>query len=299
MTNQKTLRRYYLIIELVEKNRYPSNRGILNYLEAHDIDISERSLERDRQNIRDEFGVYIIYDRTTRGYYIDKDASPEFDAFLRFLEIASTAHLLTDSLAKGRDALKYISFDMAGGLKNIELLKPLLEAVTQNRTVSFEHLNYKSGKLKKFTIEPYLLKEYRNRWYITGRLPKTDTMLTFGIDRIANLTVNTKKFTYDEDRDPKYNFLQIIGVEYKEAKMERIVLSFTEFQGKYIKSLPIHYTQKTLIDDANEFRIEITVIPNYELIQYILMHNHNVKVLEPEWLAAEVKERLKKTLDQY
>ena len=81
--------------------------------------------------------------------------------------------------------------------------------------------------------------------------------------------------------------------------METIILSFTPNQGKYVKTLPLHITQETLIDDDTEFRISIDVIPNYELIQTILKQGDTVKVIEPQWLADKIKENLKRTLKKY
>jgi len=63
--------------------------------------------------------------------------------------------------------------------------------------------------------------------------------------------------------------------------------------------LPLHTSQKVLIDNDTELRISITVIPNYELNQLILKHGDTVKVIEPEWLVDEIKENLKITLEKY
>ena len=299
MAHHRTIRRYVLIIEKIEQNRFPPFERLQSYLGDHGIQVSKRTIERDLEQIRYVFGLNIKYDRAREGYYIDKEHTSDFDTFMRFMEIVNTAQLITDSLSESSDSLSYISFDKGGGLQNVELLKPLLRATTEHRTISFEHLNYQTGKLKPFTIEPYLLKEYQNRWYVVGWFPKRKAMLTFGIDRIQELKVNTEMFVFDEELDPKYRFEQIIGVNYTEEKMQKIVLSFTAFQGKYVKSLPVHYTQKILVDDENEFRIELWVIPNYELTQFILMHSNNVKVIQPEWLVKEIKDRLKNTLNQY
>ncbi|MGM0649710.1 MAG: WYL domain-containing protein [Bacteroidota bacterium] len=63
------------------------------------------------------------------------------------------------------------------------------------------------------------------------------------------------------------------------------MLAYTPTQGKYIKTLPMHNSQKVLIDNDNECRISINVGPNFELNQQILKHGDTVKVLEPQWLA--------------
>ncbi len=76
-------------------------------------------------------------------------------------------------------------------------------------------------------------------------------------------------------------------------------MAFHPLQGKYILSQPIHFSQKILLQDENELRISIHVIPNYELLEQILKHGDRVKVIEPEWLKSEIKTKLQKALDYY
>ena len=94
-------------------------------------------------------------------------------------------------------------------------------------------------------------------------------------------------------------FNKTIGLVYSENTVQTIVLSFTPTQGKYIKTLPLHPTQKILIDDESECRISLEIIPNYELTQQILKYGVTVKVIEPQWLADEIKEILKRTFEKY
>jgi len=94
-------------------------------------------------------------------------------------------------------------------------------------------------------------------------------------------------------------FEKTIGLVYSLNTSQNVILSFTPTQGKYIKTLPLHTSQKVLVDNKAEFRISITVIPNYELTQLILKHGDTVKVIEPEWLVDEIKESLKRTISKY
>ena len=57
-------------------------------------------------------------------------------------------------------------------------------------------------------------------------------------------------------------FDQVIGVEISDKELQSVVLSFDPQQGKYIKSLKLHRSQKVLIDNNEEVRIQIMVKPN-------------------------------------
>ncbi|MEI6767114.1 MAG: WYL domain-containing protein [Bacteroidota bacterium] len=299
MSSQGTIRRYTLIIEKINSKQYPSFEEIKDYLFDHGFEISPRTLQRAIEQIRCEFGIEITYNRYQNGYYIDLEASVNIESFFRFLEIVNTAELLTESLSESKDSLKYISFDNVGNLRGTENLKPLLSAIKSRRKVSFVHHNFHTQKFREFALKPYLLREYQNRWYVIGQIGNYKEFRSFGIDRISKLQILSETYTPDKKVDPSELFENTIGMVYSQEAQQRVVLSFTLTQGQYIKSLPFHKSQKVLIDNEEECRIELNVVPNYELTHLILMQGDAVKVLEPKWLAREVVEILKSTLKNY
>jgi predicted DNA-binding transcriptional regulator YafY len=299
MSKHGTIRRYTLEIEKIRRGQLPTFEEIKEYLHNHGFEVGDRTIQRDIEQIRFEFGIEIKYNRDKNGYYIDYENSINIESFFRFLEIVNTAELLTESLHESKNSLKHISFDTGGGLKGIENLKPLLKAIKDNRKITFSHLNFHTNKIRKHTLKPYLLREYQNRWYVIGLIGGLNEFRTFGIDRIENLEVKTEIFKIDNKHNPIDMFEKTIGLVYSLNTVQKIILSFTPTQGKYIKTLPLHTSQKNLVDNDTEFRISINVIPNYELTQLILKHGDTVKVVEPEWLVDEIKEKLKRTLEKY
>lgn len=299
MSKHGTIRRYTLEIEKIRRGQFPSFQEIKDYLFEHGFEIGDRTIQRDIEQIRFEFGIEIKYDRDKNGYYIDYENSLNIESFFRFLEIVNTAELLTESLLESKDSLKHISFDTGGGLKGIENLKPLLKAIKDNRKISFTHFNFHTEKSRKYTLKPYLLKEYQNRWYVVGIIGGFNEFRTFGIDRIENLEIKTETFKPDKKLNPIEMFNKTIGLVYSENTPQTIVLSFTPTQGKYVKTLPLHTSQRILIDDEQECRISLEVVPNYELTQQTLKHGETVRVVEPQWLKDEIKGILKRTLGNY
>lgn len=299
MSQRGTIKRYTAIIEKVGGQQYPSAQAILEFLEDLGFSISKRTLERDLDAIRNEFGVEITYNASNRGYFIDEQNSVELSAFLRFLEIVQTADLLTESLTESKRTLNYIHFDQAGGMSGVEHLRPLLQAIKEQREIKFKHFSYQREKSHTFAMQPYLLKEYQNRWYVVGWVHGIQQFRTFGIDRIKHLEVRSTTFERDDKIDLHSKFDATIGVIYGNGERERIVLWFSNEQKHYVKSLPWHPTQEIIKDDENGLVVSLFLVPNYELIQQILMHHAFVKVIEPNWLIEEVKEKLKEGLEGY
>ena len=300
MPNSKITHRHYLIIEKIGEGQYPSKEDVIYYLLNYEIVVTDRVIEKDFEKIRNDYGIEISYDNRKRGYWINKEESIDIESFTRFLEIINTADILTNSLKESRETLKNISFDTSGGLKNIKLLQPLLKAVTQQIVITFDYNKFNNSNKQSYIIEPYILKEYQNRWYIVGVKKDIGKMRTFGIDRIEDLELTKEVFKPKNNIDPISNFNQTIGLVYSDGiKAQEVVLSFSPQKGNYIKTLPLHFTQEILIDDDIEFRISLFVIPNNDLTELILKYTSSIKVIEPKWLADEVKEKLKQALTQY
>ncbi len=149
-------------------------------------------------------------------------------------------------------------------------------------------------------MEPYALKEFKNRWYILSKDLKDGKLKTFSLDRMTDLKITTKKFLFPTNFNVNSYYNYSFGIIIPEdEKYKEIILSFTPFQGKYIKSLPLHESQKVLVDNEHEFRVRIDVYITYDLIMELMSFGAELKIIEPQWLVDDVKQRLKKTLERY
>lgn len=299
MSVQGNIRRYFLIIEKISRNKYIDFKSLKEYLFGMGFEVSTRTIQRDIEHIRFEFGLEIQYNRSQNGYAIIKNESTDFENFIRYLEIASTTELFTDSLKKSKTTLNHISFESQGELKGIRYLKPLLSAILNKHQILITHENFKTGEVTEYLIDPYLLKEYQNRWYVIGYVDEFKQFRTFGIDRILKIE-QTKAFYKPISKINPLNFFDdVIGLTYSDAKVEEVILSFTHLQGKYIKALPLHKSQIILKDSDSELVVQLWIVPNYEFIQRLLMLGAGVQVQKPEWLRNEVKKTLLETLKLY
>jgi predicted DNA-binding transcriptional regulator YafY len=300
MSRHGTIKRYSLILEKIHRRLFPSFTEIQEYLFNHGFEVSKRTVQRDIEQIRNEFGVEIVFDHFRGGYGIDLGKSVDIPSFIRFLEIVNTAQLLMDSLRECKDGLDYLMFESDGEFRGSEHLKPLLGAIRDRRKVAISYHKFKSQESAvDYIVDPYLLKEYQNRWYLVGISARADDFRIFGLDRIQSLRVGDELFKRRRGVDPRELFGHTVGLTYNENPPEYVELSLTPLQGKYIKSLPLHHSQEVLVDTDEELRISLFVNPNFEFKQKILMQGDAVKVLEPTWLAMEIRATLKKAAKQY
>ncbi len=299
MPQYKTIKRYALLLEMIEKHR-PNLELIEEFLERHDFSVSKRTIERDIQYIRTYYGIDIRYSNIGRpGYYIDKENSPDLPNLLRFIEVANTAAIVVESLQEGRKSISYMDFESDGSLRGYDLLEPLLNAIKKRRMIRFFYELFDSSDHKSYLVQPLLLKEYQTRWYLVGIRDDVQELRIWGIDRINSLEILSKTFEPKRGFNPLDMFRHTIGINISENKPEFVQLSFTRLQGKYVRTLPWHHSQKILDNDRDELRIELYVNPNLEFKQRIMATGAAVKVLKPKWLANEIRDRLKASLERY
>lgn len=298
MSNLGKLRRLYLLVEKIENAFHPTFDEIYDYYYEHGFEISKRTIQRDIETLRIEFGIEITYDRFREGYYVDRSRSLNVNSFFRFLEYANTADLLSENIRQNKNNLEYIHFESQGKLKNLHLLKELMFAIRNNRSISFTHYNFSKETRKSFTVYPYGLKEYQSRWYVVGMVENIDNPLKFGIDRIEELNVHDQTFEKDPHFDMNDLFDDVVGLRTDREK-EEILLHFTPFQGKYIKTLPLHPSQEVVEEDDQGVTVKLKVRPNFELKQKLMMQCQAVKVIQPQWLAEEMQEIYREALENY
>ncbi|MDA3780141.1 MAG: WYL domain-containing protein [Bacteroidales bacterium] len=300
MSLQTKIKRFLLILEKTRKTSfYPTAKEIIDFIEEQGLKYSARTFERDKEQLRVEFDIEIKYVESYKGYHFFEENSIKVSEFIQILTTAVTAETFLNSLSDYKTLSKYIHISSTNAkLQGIHYLRDLLEATRSHRTIEFDHFNFWTKKITHYIVNPYLLKEYQNRWYVVGTINDSDTVRTFGIDRIQELKIYAKSFKVNKSLNIKDRFDEIIGVSYDANKIETIQLEFTEFQAKYIESQPIHHTQQLQRHD-DKIVATISVIPNHELMQRILMYGANVKVIEPLWLREKIKDELKKAIEAY
>ncbi len=298
MAQYKTIKRYALLLEIIEKY-HPTFDEIMKYLERNDFKVTDRTIQRDIQYIRTHYGIDIKYRHLPAGYYIDKKNSPDLPNLLRFIEIANTAAIVVESLQEGRKSISYMDFESDGSLRGYDLLEPLLNAIKKRRMIRFFYELFDSSAHKSYLVQPLLLKEYQTRWYLVGIRDDVQELRIFGIDRINRLELLSKTFEPKRGYNPLDVFRHTIGINISENKPEFVQLSFTRLQGKYVRTLPWHHSQKILDNNHDELRIELYVNPNLEFKQRIMASGAAVKVLKPKWLADEIRDRLQASFERY
>ncbi|MFN6945988.1 MAG: helix-turn-helix transcriptional regulator [Cytophagaceae bacterium] len=332
--NKDALVRYRVINKCLTNRfkKYPSKEEICEACaEALGCNtISTRTFDKDVEDMRydEELGYFapISYDRLKKGYYytdpsysIDKIPlnSEEVNALqfavslldqLKHIPLMGQFTGAVDKIVdafnlnrmnKPNEEVDFIEFENPAYIPGGHLLSNLVEAVKEKMVIQFSYKKHGESLSKHYLMDPYLLKEFRNRWYIIGKESQSKEIRIFGLDRILELEILNDYFEQDPSFDKDKFFKHSFGITSVQDKPVEIILSFNPKEGDYIKSLPLHHSQKVILDNKEECRISLYVYPTYELITQILAYGKNVRVLSPESIREEIIAIFKETLKNY
>ena len=257
-----------------------------------DLFCSQRTFQRDIKKIETLFGIVIEYNPAIKKYEIVHDEHEEHNERLMEAYDIYNALNISDSLSH------HVIVEKRKSL-GTEHLHGLLHAIRNRFSISFMYEKFSDGDLRQRTVNPVAVKEARNRWYLLAEDQKDVIVKSFGLDRIGELEVGTGKFKpieYDAEKEYRHSFGVISGVD---IKPEKIVLSFTPQEGRYVESLPLHHSQEILLKNEEEIRFSYFLRPTYDFRMEILSFGDQVKVIEPESLKTTIKTQLQKALKGY
>lgn len=273
-------------------------------LQGYNFSVSKRTFQRDVDDILSLYGINIEFDFSRKVYHIDFDETPEISQ--RILEAFETINALniSDKLSK------HIYFEKRKP-QGTQYLYGVVSAIKNKQKIKFIYQKFINEKITIRLVEPYAVVESKTRWYLIAKDEKDNVIKSFAIDRLTNLENAKQKFQFPKDFDIHTIYKNCFGIintitEEYDTIMGKIndvahdvVLSFQSFQGKYIKSLPLHHSQQILIDSEKELRIKLKLNLTQDFIMEILSFGEKVKVIEPKILINQIKLAHQKAAKQY
>ncbi len=294
MSRKESLIRQKIIIQKLRSR--PSTFEELSdriFQEDSEIKFSKRTFQRDIIEIEELYGIEIKFNRTNQFYEIISEINDEYSQ--RMFEALDVFQALNFNNA----TQTFIQFDTRKP-KGAEYLHGFLHAIQNKFQVNISYHKFWEDQPEKRTIEPYLLKEFKSRWYVIAFDIQRKALRTFGLDRILDLQILNIKFQHPQKTDVRKYFENCFGIiAPNNQKSQKIKLLFTENQGKYIKTLPLHSSQKIIDVSTDTITIELNLIISYDFEMELLSYGEFVKVLEPKSLADSLKNRLERALNIY
>ena len=187
-----------------------------------------------------------------------------------------------------------ISFDSNIDYEGLINITPLFDAIINRRVLLIDYQDFRSPVPYEIKFHPYYLKQYNNRWFVLGLNPKRkSTIQNLALDRIKEIQEIRDDYI-SSDIDWEDYFSDFIGVTKMDAKPQEIrILIMDDQQAAYIRTKPLHQSQKPLRKVEGGYETSIKVIPNYELEKLILSFGERIKVLSPQAFRERLGEKIK------
>lgn len=329
-TNKSALIRYKTIDECL-KNKYrkwtledliEKVSDALYEFEGITTGVSKRTIQADIQFMRSDklgYNAPIVVEDRKFYVYSDKNYSitnspikdedvdkmkgivsllKQFNGFQFFDEMTELIAKLENNIYKSTlKTPNHIQFEDNKQLKGIEHLNGLYQAILHKRPLLIEYKSFKSEEARKDIYHPFLLKEYRNRWFLICRSNKGKLLITLALDRIeAFYELDSKLFKENVEIDFEQYYSECIGVTRSEKdRPQKIILKFDPRNAPYVITKPLHHSQQIIQHNENGLIIRIDVIPNFELEREILGFGENIEILAPKRLKQQIQRRITKS----
>ena len=192
------------------------------------------------------------------------DALDAFEGLPQFEGVEDLIVKLQSDLDMASNSRPMKIIDWGGNpyYKGKEYLGPLYRAVSERKQIKMTYSPFGKDP-RTFVTNPVYLKQYNNRWFVVALLEKDGFVFVNAFDRIDNLVVLDTDIPEDITFDAEVYFDPIVGVSRPfDGEIEEIEIQLTLESYPYVKTKPIHHSQKNYDD---EFKVKIKVIRNKEL----------------------------------
>jgi len=309
--------RYVWLVDTLRRYKHLSYKEIsdkwqqsgLSYGDGDELPL--RTFHNHRKAIQDIFNVIIELDPDVKGYkyHIMNPRELEGDGLRSWLidSYATLNQIQADAKLKNRVEFE----DIPSGNT---WLTVFMQAMRENKVMEITHQGFGKDYANTFEIEPYCMKVVKRRWYIIANNPyyvwlnkkhKGEENYTprkeiraYGLDRICEATILDKTFEMKKNFNMKKFYEGCTGIIPSDDPIEHVVIRAYWNAPDYLRTLPLHESQKELESNEESTTFSYDVKLTYDFMQLIMQQGDQVEVLEPKKLRDQMR-NLAKTLTSY
>ena len=255
-----------------------------------------RTFHQHKNAVEELFGIEIKCNASNGyKYFISSSDTLKNDSIRKWLLNSFT---LSNMITAGHNMKERILFEEIPS--GTEYLQTVIEAMQKSKELIVDYQRF-YGRRETFNIQPYAMKVYHQRWYVVGYIKELGGIRNIALDRTLEMNLSDISFTLPQNFNAEKYYANSIGIYVnEELKPTKVKIRAYGNQIEYLRSLPLHSSQKESASKYGEFcDFEYRLCLTPELSTNILSMGENVEVLEPVELREEIKRRLKECLTKY
>ncbi len=259
------------------------------------VELSIRTFHKWRVAIEDLFSINIENEgKGEYRYYISTSYGIDNNPFYSWLiDTFSLGNLMMDSLSLH----KRILLEAA---PSKDFLPTTISAMKEGKTLRLRYKAFWQETEKIVVVEPYCIKQFRQRWYLYGRHIQADRLIIYAFDRILEMAKEDKTFKLPTSFSANEHFSKAYGIIIgDETPEEKVVLKVSEWHAHYLRSLPLHHSQVEKESSDGYYIFEYQLCPTFDFQQAILSFASEVEVISPKWLRKKLFTQIALMYDKY
>lgn len=255
--------------------------------------LPRRTFYNYRLAIEEIFKISIECNSSTFEYYIQDEDDHNESVTNWLLNSAAMSDMLSDC----RDISNKIFLENVPSAR--EHLPAVIDALKHFHPIMFTYRPYsRISATPEVEVEPYFLKIFKQRWYVTGRNVKEDCIKTYALDRMSDVVIEAADYEIPESFDAETYFRDSFGIMFTQGEVKNVAIKADVRQAKYLRALPLHHSQhETIHDEYSVFYYKLRITDDF--VQELLSHGPSITVLNPPELRAMMITNLQEALANY
>lgn len=296
------LNRYIWLIETIRRHKQITRRRLDELWQRSALGdgqpLCRRTFYNYRNAIDEIFKITIACNPATHEYYIADDDNDSADGHRgQVLDWMLSSAKLSNVLADMQQVSDRVFLEEVPSAR--QYLSVMVEALRGHHPVTFAYHPYtRSRPTPGVRVEPYFLKIFRQRWYLTGMNTDEHKIKTYALDRMTDVAMANDTFEMPPGFDVDDYVRDAFGIVFSEGVVHRVELRVDARRAKYLRALPLHPSQEESVHDSYSiitYRLRVT--PDF--VQELLSYGPDVTVLQPPELKAMMIQSLTRSLENY
>jgi predicted DNA-binding transcriptional regulator YafY len=315
------LERMLRIHQQLKDERYPNCRTL-----AEELEVVQKTIQRDLDFMRDRLNLPIEYDRQHSGFHYTEPvtsfpsievsegeivalfvaqkalaqyAGTPFEQTLRAAFQKITSGLEDRVMFGWEDLDSSISFRGIGrSVADLDVFQAVSKAVLSSEEISFDYHKLRSPDYERRRVQPYHLGSVENQWYLFAFDLDRRQIRTFVLSRMRAVKHDGTKFQRPDNFSIERHLRGSFGV-FSATGEFAVRIRFDQFAGMLIREREWHPSQKVKVlpDGGCELALELASLEEVE--RWILSWSDHAQVLDPPELVQSVRHRMEAALQHY
>ena len=251
-----------------------------------------RTFHNHRFAIEEMFDINIECDKSSYEYYIDNAEDMQRGGVRTWLLNTFAVNNLINESHKLKSRIQFEN--IPSGQKH---LTTIIEAMRDGLKMRVSYQSFWMEKPAEFEVEPYLVKVFKQRWYLVGR---SDKLRIYALDRLQKCETTSESFKLLANFDAEAYFHDCYGIiNVEDIVTQDVTLLVAAYQANYLRALPLHHSQTETETNQTHSTFRLHLKPTFDFRQELLSLGDDVEVLQPEWFRQEVKRVVENMVEKY